>query len=81
VVHEPLGCHPSPCQGYYGGDHAFFSEYHEQTRTRDGFLVWLESWVLGVSSRRAYLARLGDERTCALQMKDHALSAPADFGW
>ena len=32
VVHEPGGAHPSPVQGYYGRDHAFFTEYHEQTR-------------------------------------------------
>ena len=24
VVHEPMGSHPSPCQGYYGRDHAYY---------------------------------------------------------
>ncbi len=81
VVHLPMGCHPSPCQGYYGRDHVFFNEYHEQTRTRDGFLEWLDNWVLGVEDRRDYLARLGSKRVDALQVKRHALSAPADFGW
>ncbi len=32
IVHEPCGAHPSPVQGYYGRDHAFFHEYHDQTR-------------------------------------------------
>jgi glutaconate CoA-transferase subunit A len=62
VVHDPLGCHPSPCLGYYGRDHGFFSEYHEKTRSRDGFLEWLETWVLDVKDRKAYLDRLGGKR-------------------
>jgi len=81
VVCEPMGCHPSPCQGYYGRDHAFFSKYHEQTRTRDGFMKWLENWVLGVEDRQDYLARLGGERVDALQVTRRAPSATADFGW
>src|SRR5882762_5138864 len=32
VVQEPWGAHPSPVQGYYGRDHDFFHEYHDQTR-------------------------------------------------
>ncbi len=81
IVHEPMGCHPSPCLGYYGRDHAFFSEYHERTRTREGFMNWLERWVLGVRDRKEYGARLGRERLEALTVKHHASSAPADFGW
>ena len=42
VVHEPGGAHPSPVQGYYGRDHAFFSEYHEQSRKLEDFEKWLE---------------------------------------
>src|SRR5260370_30447195 len=37
VVHEPLGAPPSPVQGYYRRDHAFFHEYHDQTRELNGF--------------------------------------------
>lgn len=81
VVHEPLGSHPSPCLGYYGRDHAYFNEYHESTRTRDGFQEWLENWVLGVKDRSEYLDRLGRERAEALKVKSPAPSAPADFGW
>src|ERR1700691_2021892 len=44
VVHQPWGAHPSPVQGCYNRDHAFFSEYHEQTRELAGFEDWLERW-------------------------------------
>jgi glutaconate CoA-transferase subunit A len=50
VVHHPRGCHPSPCEGYYGRDHEFFHAYHRRSRTREGFLRWLEEWVLSVEN-------------------------------
>jgi glutaconate CoA-transferase subunit A len=80
VVHEPWGAHPSPVQGHYGRDHAFFAQYHEQSRTLDDFERWLERWVLGVPDRRAYMELLGACRVESLGVKEHALSAPADFG-
>ncbi len=49
VVHLPRGCHPAPCEGYYGRDHEFFHAYHESSRTREGFLRWLEEKVLGIA--------------------------------
>src|SRR6202795_872288 len=81
VVHEPGGAHPAPVQGYYGRDHAFFHEYHEQTRELDGFERWIKHWVTEVSSRDSYLKRLGETRTESLRVRNHALSAPADFGF
>src|ERR1700687_1449817 len=48
VVHEPRGAHPSPVVGYYGRDHVFFTQYHEQSRTPEDFERWLQRWVLGV---------------------------------
>jgi glutaconate CoA-transferase subunit A len=80
VVCEPWGAHPSPVQGYYGRDHAFFSQYHEQSRTAEDFDRWLERWVLGVSNRREYLNLLGACRVESLGIREHAYSAPADFG-
>jgi glutaconate CoA-transferase subunit A len=59
VVHLPRGCHPAPCEGYYGRDHEFFHAYHERSRTRERFLRWLEEWVLSVEDHEAYLKRLG----------------------
>jgi len=81
VVHEPWGAHPSPVQGYYGRDHAFFTEYHEQSRKQEDFERWLENWVLKVPSRADYVKQLGDTRTAALGVREHAFTAPADFGF
>ena len=61
VVHLPRGCHPSPCEGHYGRDHEFFHAYHERSRTREGFLRWLEEWVLSVEDHEDYLKRVGNE--------------------
>jgi glutaconate CoA-transferase, subunit A len=81
VVHEPGGAHPSPVQGYYGRDHAFFAEYHEQTRRLEDFEDWLQRWVLRVADRREYMKELGASRSEGLAVKDHAPSAPADYGY
>ncbi len=81
VVHEPWGAHPSPVQGYGGRDHAFFRQYHEQSRKLADFEKWLERWVLAVPDRRAYMELLGACRVEELGVKQHAFSAPADFGY
>src|SRR5277367_555410 len=81
VVHEPGGAHPSPVQGYYGRDHAFFSEYHEQTRRLEDFEDWLARWVVQVTDRTEYWRHLGASRVASLAVKEHAFSAPADFGY
>ncbi len=81
VVHEPWGAHPSPVQGYYGRDHAFFSEYHEQTRSLEDFDAWLTQWVVRPANRQEYLAQLGSDRSQGLGVKEHAYSAVADFGY
>lgn len=67
VVHEPGGAHPSPVQGFFGRDHRFFRDYAAASRTRDGFEAWLQSWVLDVADRRAYLSRIDVE---ALRIHD-----------
>jgi glutaconate CoA-transferase subunit A len=81
VVHEPWGAHPSPVQGYYGRDHAFFSEYHDQSRRLEDFEKWLTHWILHTPDRRTYANQLGMARTRALGVKEHAFSATADFGY
>jgi glutaconate CoA-transferase subunit A len=81
VVHEPWGAHPSPVQGYYGRDHAFFSEYHEQSRRVEDFDAWLTRWVIRPATRAEYLKRLDAGKIASLGVKDHAFSAPADFGY
>jgi glutaconate CoA-transferase subunit A len=81
VVHEPGGAHPSPVQGYYGRDHTFFAEYHEQSRKLEDFEKWLEHWVVRTADRREYIKQLGAPRFDSLAVREHALSAPADFGY
>jgi glutaconate CoA-transferase subunit A len=78
VAHVPGGAHPSPVQGYYGRDHASFGEYHRATREREGFLSWLEEWVLGVADRSAYLEKLGP-RFEALRPKEQRIAAAVDY--
>jgi glutaconate CoA-transferase subunit A len=81
VVHAPGGAHPSPVQGYYNRDHRYFTEYHQRTRTTEGFAAWVEEQVLSVPDRAAYLERLGDERWHALAAKEQRLAAPVDYGY
>jgi glutaconate CoA-transferase subunit A len=81
VVHEPGGAHPSPVQGYYGRDHAFFSEYHDRTRRVEDFESWLTQWVLQLKDRSEYRSRLGAERLDALLVREHAFTAQADYGY
>lgn len=59
VVVEPGAAHPSPLQNRYGRDHGFFHEYHQATRTAEGFEAWLREWVLEVPDRASYLRKLG----------------------
>lgn len=58
VVHEPGGAHPSPVQGFFGRDHAFFHEYASASRTREGFEAWLKQWVFDVPDRATYVSRI-----------------------
>ncbi len=59
VVVQPGACHPSPLQDRYGRDHAFFHEYHDATRTLEGFDAWAREWILDLPDHDAYLAKLG----------------------
>jgi glutaconate CoA-transferase, subunit A len=80
VVHEPFGAHPSPALGYYGRDHAAFTEYHERSRRSEDFEQWLEEWVLRPANRQEYAELLGLERRQSLAVRHHAISASAEFG-
>ena len=81
VVRDPWGAHPSPVQGYYGRDHEFFSEYHDRSRRAEDFEAWLREYVLSVKDREEYMAKLGESRRRTLEVKQHAPSVPADFGY
>ena len=81
VVECPHGAHPSPVQGYYNRDDAFFRQYHEHTKTREDNQAWLERWVYSTADRRAYMNQLGACRVDELAVKQHAYAAQADFGY
>ncbi len=81
VVECPWGAHPSPVQGYYKRDDAFFRQYHEQTKTPADFEAWSARWVSGVGDRARYVKQLGDCRAEELGVKKHAYAAATDFGY
>jgi glutaconate CoA-transferase subunit A len=77
VVHEPGGAHPSPVQGFFKRDHAFYREYAEESRSVDGFQRWLARWVMTVPDRPAYMSRID---AASLRITRHRPSEPADYG-
>jgi glutaconate CoA-transferase subunit A len=81
VVECPHGAHPSPVQGYYNRDDAFFRQYHEQTKSKTDSDAWLEQWVYGVADRAAYANLLGKFRVDELAVKNHAYAVATDFGY
>jgi len=81
VVECRYGAHPSPVQGYYKRDDAFFRQYHEQTKAKADGDAWLQRWIYEVEDRRAYINRLGGCRLEDLGVKRHAYAAQTDFGY
>jgi glutaconate CoA-transferase, subunit A len=77
VVHEPGGAHPSPVQGFYKRDHAFYRDYAAQSRSRAGFESWLKRWVLEMPDRAAYMNGIDAE---SLRIRRHRPAAPVDYG-
>jgi len=81
VVNCPCGGHPSPVQGCYKRDDAFFRQYHEQSKTEADTRAWLDRWVYGVRDRREYMNQLGACRVEELGVKRHAYAAATDYGY
>jgi glutaconate CoA-transferase subunit A len=81
VVESKYGAHPSPVQGYYKRDDAFFQQYHAETKTPAEFDGWVQRWIDGVPDRASYAQALGEERLAGLGVKKHAFAAPADYGY
>ncbi len=81
VVECPLGAHPSPVQGYYKRDDAFFQQYHAETKTRAEFEQWAGKWVHGVEDCSAYARQLGSTRVDDLRVKQNAYAAETDYGY
>ncbi len=78
VCAVPAGQHPAPMTGRWKRDNAFFSDYLARSKTREGFLAWLDEWVLSLPDHAAYRAKLG-ARLDALRIKGEALAAPANY--
>jgi glutaconate CoA-transferase, subunit A len=77
VVHEPGGAHPSPVQGFFKRDHAFYREYAEQSRSVDDFHAWLDMWVTQVPDRATYMGKVD---ATSLRITRHRMSEPVDYG-
>jgi len=59
VCHVPYCSHPSYTQGYYDRDNAFYLEWDNISKSREGVLAWLDEWVYGVKDRQEYWNKLG----------------------
>ncbi len=81
VIPEPWGAHPSPIPGYYNRDHEQYVAYHRESREREGYLKWLDRWVLGVKDRKEYLGLLGKEKVKSLLVKRRRKTTPVDYGY
>jgi glutaconate CoA-transferase subunit A len=77
VVHEPGGAHPSPVQGFFKRDHAFYRDYAEESRSADGYQAWLKRWVFEVPDRATYLSLIDVD---SLRISRHRMSEPVDYG-
>src|SRR6202165_3956925 len=77
VVHEPGGAHPSPVQGFFRRDHAFYRDYADQSRSADGYQAWLNRWVLQVPDRSTYLGLIDVD---SIRITQHRMSEPVDYG-
>lgn len=80
VAVVPHGSHPSPTQGYVNRDDRFYDEYHAETRTREGFLGWLDRMVLKTGGHAGYLDRLGESRIARLRPGSTRLAAAVNYG-
>ncbi len=78
VAHEPASQYPSPMTGCWKRDNTFFNDYHQRSRDREGYLAWLEEWVLSLPDHASLRAKLGT-RLDDLRIKGTALAAPANF--
>ena len=81
VVESKYGAHPSPVQGYYKRDDAFFQQYHAETKTQTDFNAWGQKWIHQVADLEKYAGQLGHERLAELGVKNHAYAAQTDYGY
>lgn len=81
VVHQPSGSHPSPTQGYARRDDSYYFDYHKETRSREGFEKWLQTWIFDVADHGEFLDRLGADRLQRLVPQESLITAPVNFSY
>ncbi len=59
VCEVPYCSHPSYTQGYYDRDNAFYLEWDEISKTREGVQAYLDEFVYGVKRPRRVYAKAG----------------------
>lgn len=79
VCHVPYCSHPSYTQGYYDRDNAFYLEWDEISKTREGLQAYLDEWVFGVKDRSEYWDKLGSQVHERLKVGSRP-SAMVDYG-
>jgi len=79
VCHTPYASHPSYTQGYYDRDNAFYLEWDEISKTKDGVQRYLDEWVFGVKDRAEYWEKLGPDVHDRLKVSSRP-SAVVDYG-
>lgn len=79
VCHVPYCAHPSYTQGYYDRDNAFYLEWDEISKTRQGVKAYLDEWVFGLKVRSEYWEKLGPAAHERLKVGSRP-SAVVDYG-
>lgn len=81
VVVEPWGGHPSPVQGYYGHDDAYYTDYARRTRDPEEAGQWQSDWIDQIPDRGEYLKALGPDRMQGLMVSRSAPAPAVEFGY
>jgi glutaconate CoA-transferase subunit A len=74
VVQVPYGSHPWSCFGYYYHDVLFQRDYANQSESLDGFLKWMDEWVLSCDNHDDYCRKVGKKRLKELARLERQLN-------
>jgi glutaconate CoA-transferase subunit A len=59
IVRVPYGAHPTSCYSFYDYDARHLNFYRRVAEDDELFKEYLDEWVYGISSREAYLDKVG----------------------
>ncbi|OPY64796.1 MAG: Glutaconate CoA-transferase subunit A [Syntrophorhabdus sp. PtaU1.Bin050] len=59
IVRVPYGAHPTSCYAFYDYDAGHLNLYRRVAEDDELFKEYLDEWVYGISSREAYLNKVG----------------------